>query len=223
MKIRLLEICVCNLEDACQAAIEGADRLELCEDLSVGGLTPSVDWAKEARQELKIPIHILIRPRAGNFIYSKIEKNIILSQVDSFLAEGFEGVVLGALNLYNLIDIDFMKNCIQRLGEGHGCFHKAIDAVHKPSEQVNLIRDLGFKTILSSGGKANVINGISELKAMQEMAQNQIEIMPGGGLRSNNIQMVLEELNPNCLHSAARTREGIFNKTEVHKMAQKLR
>lgn len=198
-----LEIACFNAESAIIAQLGRADRIELCENKNVGGVSPSVEFFKFLRPKISIPINVMIRPRGGNFIYSKHEFKEMENKIIEFKNIGADGFVFGILNDSKEIDIERNSELIS-LCENFPCtFHKAFDETNDFSESLERIINIGFSDILTSGGKQCANDGINALLELKQKAKNRIEIMPGGGIRSSNIKLLNEKLNLNFYHSSA--------------------
>ena len=214
--MKKLEIACFNLESALIAQKAGADRVELCDGIEVGGTTPNLETVKEVRQILTIDLFVMIRPRGGNFVYSGEEIEKMKKSIVEMKNVGVDGFVFGILNEDDLIHQQKNKELVE-LAKPFPCtFHRAFDEVFDYEKALEDVIDCGFSTILTSGTKPNVIEGIQILKQLVEKASNRITIMPGGGLRSSNSIELKKVLNTNFYHSSAITDKGeIVNYNEV--------
>ena len=214
--MKKLEIACFNLESALIAQKAGADRVELCDGIEVGGTTPNLETVKEVRQILTIDLFVMIRPRGGNFVYSGEEIEKMKKSIVEMKNVGVDGFVFGILNEDDLIHQQKNKELVE-LAKPFPCtFHRAFDEVFDYEKALEDVIDCGFSTILTSGTKPNVIEGIQILKQLVEKASNRITIMPGGGLRSSNSIELKKVLNTNFYHSSAITDKGeIANYNEV--------
>ena len=183
----IVEICANSFESAMAAQSGGADRIELCTQLAVGGLTPSHHLIKKVMSELSIPIHVLIRPRKGNFCYSKEELNIMKNDIEFCKNIACSGVVSGVLQSDLTIDLIATKQLIEAANGIDFTFHRAFDCVKDPLVSLENLIDLKIKRVLSSGLKPSAIEGISLLSEMNKIANQQIEIMPGSGINLDNV------------------------------------
>jgi copper homeostasis protein len=199
-----LEICVDNVEDAIKAANSGAHRLELCTELSCGGITPSFGFVKQVIENVQIPVHVLIRPRAGNFVYSKNELAVMQYDIEQLSKLNCSGFVLGVLLENATIDIEATKMLVQLADEKPVTFHKAFDCTNNAFIALDDVIKTGCKYILTSGLASNAVNGINNLKAIITAAKSDIIIMPGGSIRSANLELLKSELNATYWHSAAK-------------------
>ena len=183
----IVEICANSFESALAAQNGGADRIELCTQLAVGGLTPSHQLIKKVISELSIPVHILIRPRKGNFCYSKEELNIMKNDIEFCKNIGCSGVVSGVLQSDLTINLIATKELIEAANGIDFTFHRAFDCVKDSLISLENLIDLKIKRVLSSGLKPSAIEGISLLSEMNKIANQQIEIMPGSGINLDNV------------------------------------
>ena len=183
----IVEICANSFESAVAAQNGGADRIELCTQLAVGGLTPSHQLIKKVVSELSIPVHVLIRPRKGNFCYSKEELNIMKNDIEFCKNIGCSGVVSGVLDSNLTINLIATQQLIETANGIDFTFHRAFDCVKDPLLALENLIDLKIKRVLSSGLKPSAIEGISLLAEMNKIANQQIEIMPGSGINLDNV------------------------------------
>lgn len=221
--MKKIEIACFNLESALIAQKTGADRVELCADMSVGGTTPTLEMIKQAREHLTIEINVMIRPRGGNFVYSDSEFEQMKSEIEIIKKLGISGFVFGILNDDNTINIQQNKTLVE-LAKPFSCtFHRAFDEVSDFKKALEDVISCGFSTILSSGTFPNVMEGKGVLKQLVIQANNRIEIMPGGGLRSTNILALDEMVNANLYHSSAITDGSeTANSEEIIQLMKKL-
>jgi copper homeostasis protein len=218
-----IEIACFNLESAIFAQKAGADRVELCANISVGGTTPLIEIIQQARKNITIDIYVMIRPRGGNFVYSEVELDQMKSEIENIKQLGVNGFVFGILNEDNTINIEQNKALVE-LAKPFPCsFHRAFDAVSNYEQALEDVISCGFSTLLTSGTFSNVMEGKEVLKKLVEQAKNRIEIMPGGGLRSTNISELNQIVNANWYHSSAITDETeIANPEEITQLKEKL-
>lgn len=198
-----LEIACFNLESAVVAANSLADRIEFCADYKTGGITPSLPDFTELRALTHKPIYVMIRPRDGNFVYTATEIVLMQEQITSFAQAGANGFVFGCLTSDNEIDLAANQLLIESAGGLPCTFHRAIDETTDIIKATNQVIKLRFSSILSSGKSNTAMQGTATLKAMHQQAQNKLQLVCGGGIRSVNIQAFLNELTPTFVHSAA--------------------
>ena len=184
----IIEVCAESYEHALKAEKAGADRIELCKDLHLDGLTPDYESAKKTIDSLNIPVFILIRPREGDFIYSNEEFELMKNDIVKFKEMGCKGIVSGVLNDDNSIDIERTRELVELSKPLEFTFHRAFDIVSKPFKEIeNLIR-LGVDRILTSGQKEKAIDGLVLLEQLNNISNNRIVIMPGSGISKNNFK-----------------------------------
>ena len=185
----LLEVCVDSVESALAAQEGGADRLELCGHLAIGGTTPSLALVEEVLSAMKIPVNIMIRPRFGDFCFTPAEKRILLREVELLRDTGAKGLVLGALLPDGRLDSEHLAACIELGGPGlNYTLHRAFDLSRDPFEALDTALDLGFDTVLSSGQRAKAPEGIELLRAMAEHVGKNMAIMAGSGVSEKNME-----------------------------------
>lgn len=193
-----LELCAGN-ELAVRIAYQlSFARIELCQQLEIGGITPSLGLQEFSKN--MIETHVLIRPRGGNFDYNSDEKEVMLKDIQFSKSIGIHGVVVGALNHHNELDETFLKEIVKLSGSTPITFHKAFDEVKDWKLSMHKLIELGFKRILTSGQSINASEGIEQLIEMKKMASNRIEIMVGGGVNSLNILEIKTQVNPDAIH-----------------------
>ena len=221
--MKQLEIACFNLESALIAQNSGADRVELCADMSVGGTTPTIEITKQAREYLTIDLNVMIRPRGGNFVYSDAELEQMKSEIETIKKFKVNGLVFGILNEDKTINCK-QNLALVELAKPLPCtFHRAFDEVLDYKQALEDVISCGFSTILTSGTFPNVMEGKEVLKQLVIQANNRIEIMPGGGLRSTNISELDEMVNANWYHSSAITDGSeIANLEEIIQLKNKL-
>lgn len=178
----ILECCVDSVTSAIHAAEGGADRLELCGNLVIGGTTPSPYLFKEVKKYVDIPIHVLIRPRFGDFCYDEHEVGIMCQEIRMFRELGASAVVIGALRPDGTLNTDTLKRMILAAGNRKITLHRAFDVCADPFLAMEEAVSLGIHTILTSGQAASCLAGQKLLKELHEKAENRIEIMAGAGV-----------------------------------------
>ncbi len=215
LKNMIIEICANSFASAKAAQIAGANRIELCTELSVGGLTPSHGLIEKVISELQIPTHVLIRPRSGNFTYSKEEFDIMLRNILFCKKMGCAGIVSGFLTTDYILDVEKTKLLIEAAEGMEFTFHRAFDWVENPLEEVKKLINLKVNRLLSSGQKPSAIEGISFLKELQNISKDKIEIMPGGGINFENA-LAFKQAGFTSIHLSATTKKQVLlNKPKV--------
>lgn len=199
-----IEICVDSVEGAMAAEHGGADRVELCDNLLEGGTTPSGGCIQLARENLKIGLQVIIRPRGGDFLYSDIEMAVMLEDVRLAKALGADGVVIGCLTAEGDIDIQKTKRLMEAARPLNVTFHRAFDMCRNPREGLESLIQLGVNRVLTSGQEATVLEGLELIRELQQQAAGRIIVMPGGGLTARNIQKIVAESGVSEVHLSAR-------------------
>jgi copper homeostasis protein len=197
----LLEISVGTLEAALAAERGGADRIEICADLSVGGVTPSVTLMGGVREQLQIPIFAMIRPRGGDFVYSNAEFAAMKSAIASAKKLGMDGVVLGILRQDRRVDVHRTGELIKLVRPLPTTFHRAFDESSDPRQALEHVIQTGAKRILTSGGAKNAPEGAGVLAKLVAAARDRIVIVPGAGINASNIAHVAKETGAREFHS----------------------
>ena len=182
----IIEVCAESYEYAVKAEKAGADRVELCKDLYLDGLTPDYESAKRTIDSLNIPVFILIRPRKGDFIYSDEEFGLMKQDIVKFKEMGCKGIVSGVLNDDNSIDIERTKELVELSRPLEFTFHRAFDLVSDPFEEIENLIEIGVTRILTSGQKHKAIEGLELLEEFKNISKNRILIMPGSGISNMN-------------------------------------
>jgi len=199
-----IEICCYSIEDAVLAEKAGADRIELCANRELDGISPSRECIIEVLKQISIPIYIMVRPRGGKFIYNEEEINWMCEEMTWAADNKVSGFVFGCLDTENKIDITNCQTLITA-SNGFPCtFHRAFDIIENKFEALEQLADLGFKRILTSGGVGNAADYINNLKDLITYTKDNIIIMPGGGVRPNYILQIVNETCASEIHSSDR-------------------
>ena len=185
------EVCVESFSEALAAEKRGADRIELCDNLYLGGTTPSYGTIKMAMEKLSIPAFPIIRPRGGSFYYSKEEIEIMKEDIKICKSLGAKGVVLGVLTADNKVDFETLKELVDLASPMEVTFHKAVDELENPVEVIDRFVEIGVKRILSSGTKETALEGKNILNAMIKKADNRIIILIAGKVTNDNLDEVV--------------------------------
>jgi copper homeostasis protein len=199
----LLEICCGSIDDAIAAEKGGADRVELCSALFLGGLTPSLGTIQEAKRRLKIPVMVMVRPRGGGFAYSEAEMSSMERDAVAAVEAGADGVVFGILQGDGRIDIARCKRMRGLIGQRQAVFHRAFDVTPDPLVALEQLVDLGITRVLTSGQKDSVPEGVELIKKLIERAGDRIEILPGGGIQLWNVQEMIAKTGCRQVHLTA--------------------
>jgi len=194
-----LELCAASIE-AIQIAKElNFDRIELCQSLEQGGLTPSLGLVDYALAH-GVETHVLIRPRPGGFVYSQGEIELMIRNIIVCGELGAQGVVIGALNKRGEIDKESISLMIENAKGMEVTFHRAFDDTANYKKSLDVLIDLGVKRLLSSGLEVNVERGMENLREMVDYARGRIEIMTGGGVNLSNVSNIVKEVKPDAIH-----------------------
>jgi len=197
----ILEICTNSFESALAAQNAGAQRIELCNELSLGGITPSYGLLEKVLSELTIPVYVLIRPRSGNFTYSNAELDVMLKDIEQFKKMGAQGIVSGVLTANNNIDLKSTKLLLEASKGIDFTFHRAFDWCNKPKQAIIKLEQIGIGRILTSGQKRNAFEGLPLLKELKSLS-NTIKIMPGGCITKDNA-LVFKKAGFDEIHCSA--------------------
>lgn len=205
----MLEVCVEDISGLWAAVEGGADRIELCSALSVGGLTPSTALIAAAVRA-PVPVHVLIRPRAGDFVYDTREADLLAAEIGSAVAAGCAGIVIGASRTDAALDSVLLERllCVARSAAEQRAkplaltLHRAIDVCSEPLEALEAAVRLGFDRILTSGGAETAMAGRAVLAALARRAHGRIKILAGAGINPDNVAAILatgiDEIHSSC-------------------------
>lgn len=188
----LLEVCVDSLESALAAQAGGADRLELCGNLCIGGTSPSPALVRQVVQAVQIPVNVLLRPRFGDFCFTPSEREILLWEIGQCRALGASGVVVGALLPDGGLDKAFLARCLEEAGPMHRTLHRAFDVCRDPDTALEEAVALGFDTILTSGQAATAEAGLPLLGRLVQQAAGRIAILAGSGVNPGNMKKLAD-------------------------------
>ncbi|MCD2259283.1 copper homeostasis protein CutC [Psychroserpens luteolus] len=189
----LLEICANSYQSAKHAQDAGAKRIELCSELSIGGMTPSFGLIKEVISTLDIETFVLVRPRSGNFCYTEKEFEIIKRDIQICKDLSCHGIVSGVLNPNHTIDIERTRELVELSKPLSFTFHRAFDMVPNVKEALEQLINLRIKRVLTSGQQPKAINGLNLLKTLHQQANNRITILVGSGISSENAKVFKDE------------------------------
>ncbi len=198
----LIEAVCCSVEDALAAEQAGAGRIELCSAIELGGLTPSFGLVREVKKRCKLPAVAMVRPRPSGFAYTESELAVMADDAASLMAAGIDGLVLAALTAEGQIDVEACRTILSRV-ETSGLqtvFHRAFDATPDLFRSLEVLIDLGFTRILTSGGAPTAIEGTDVLAQLVDQAAGRIEILPAGGVRACNAAEILRRSGASQLH-----------------------
>lgn len=199
-----LEIAAFSLQGAIEAEKAGAQRIELCDNAAEGGTTPSYGMLVTARQIIQIPVFPIIRPRGGDFVYTKAEFDCIKQDILICKSLGYKGIVIGFLDTKGNIDTKKLKAAVKLAKPMQVTFHRAFDRTKTPLKALEEIIACGCSRILTSGQFPAVFEGIDNVRILVEKAKSRIIIMPGSGLNSHNVEEIAQKTNATEFHTAAR-------------------
>ena len=197
------EICVDSISGVRAAKSAGADRVELCANLLEGGITPSRGMIRQARKVGGIKLHVIIRPRGGDFLYDDDEFSIQEADIDTAKAEGADGVVIGLLQADGTIDVARTRVLIARARPLKVTFHRAFDMTPDPFAALDTLISLGVERVLTSGQEASVLEGLPLITELVRRAGDKIIVMPGGGITARNVQRIVSAAHAKEIHFAA--------------------
>ena len=208
--MKKVEIACCNLESVINANKGGASRIELFENLVDGGCTPSYGMIKKAKEISDIPIYVMIRPRAGHFIYSHEEMDIMKMDIEICQQLNADGIVFGILNENNEIDIDKCTELLSIWNYKPATFHRAFDETKDLEKSINTIIELGFERVLTSGGKKTAVEGLDTILDLNRKYKHKVSIMAGSGITAENVYLFseLDEVHASC--KVMKKENGIF-------------
>jgi copper homeostasis protein len=200
----MLEIAANSVASALAAQDGGAGRVELCGALELGGLTPSHAQIALARERLRIPLYVLIRPRAGDFLYSDLEAETMQRDIEACVALGCDGVVLGMLDADGQVDMPRCRSLITAAGTLGTTFHRAFDLSRDPSRALEDIIALGCERVLTSGAQPSAVEGATLIRNLVTQANGRLVVMPGAGIAAHNIAALAAATGAREFHASAK-------------------
>lgn len=214
---RIVEVCCGDAASVAAAEKAGASRIELCSVLPLGGVTPSPGVVTVAREVFGGKIHVLIRPREGDFVYNDTEKEAMLRDIAYMAAAGCDGVVVGALQADGSVDAEFAAELAQ---EAHRnrlsvTFHRAFDECNDRSEALETLAGLGYDRILTSGGAESALAGAEELARLIRQADGRLIILPGAGVTPSNAAEIIRLTGATEIHGSCRAEGGSSSDANV--------
>lgn len=201
----IVEVCVDSVESAIAAQHGGADRVELCDNLLEGGTTPSAGMIELARSYLSIGLHVIIRPRGGDFCYSEIEFEVMQRDIVGAGQRGVDGVVLGVLLPDGSIDVARTRTLIELARPLSVTFHRAFDMAGDPYRALDDLIELGIDRVLTSGQEVSVLEGLDLIADLVRIAGDRIVVMPGGGITERNIAKITARSGVREVHVSGTT------------------
>lgn len=199
----IFEICVDSVAGVAAAKAAGAARVELCASLLEGGITPSRGMIRRARTVSGIKLHVIIRPRGGDFLFDGDEFVAMEADIETAKAEGADGVVIGQLTADGRIDAARTRELMARARPLAVTFHRAFDMTPDPFEALETLVELGVDRVLTSGQEASVLEGLPLIRELVEKAGQRIIVMPGGGITARNAERIVTAARPREMHFAA--------------------
>ncbi len=197
-----LEVACFNYESACKAIAAGAHRIEFANAYQGGGVTPNFSELVKITRQSNVPVHVLIRCRLGNFVYSEAELFQMHNEIEMAIEAGAAGLVFGCLHANNEIDIQANQFLLATAKNIPCTFHRAFDVLPNYSVGLNQLTDMGFKAVLTSGSTLNAWDGRVTLAQLLVQAEKKIAVICGGGIRSKQLQAMLEITKTNWIHAA---------------------
>lgn len=202
----LLECCVDSPESALAAARGGADRLELCAGLVIGGITPTMALYEKVKELTSLPVHVLVRPRFGDFLYTEEERDVICREIRAFARAGADGVVVGSLLADGTLDTDSLERFLHNARGMSVTLHRAFDMCADPMDAWEQASRLGVDTILTSGQASSCREGLPLLKTLSELsASGGPDILAGGGIQEDTVRALLAHTAIRSFHMSGKT------------------
>ncbi|MCK5132955.1 MAG: copper homeostasis protein CutC [Candidatus Sabulitectum sp.] len=198
----LIEVCTGSLEDSITASEAGADRIELNSSIELGGLSTSTGILLTVMEHTRIPVITMVRPHPGGFVYTENEKTAMLSDIDTFLSLGAAGIAVGALTANGEVDTVFVSEVRKHVGECDFVFHRAFDLLPDLLKSASILKDLGVDRILTSGGSGTAWEGRDTLRDLINYFGDNLEILPGSGISSNNAAALVEYTGCDQIHGS---------------------
>lgn len=213
-----IEICTDSIESVIEAEIGGADRVELCEAIHIGGTTPSLGLMQLAKEKTNFDVFALIRPRGGNFVYSDDEVSIMIRDIKAAVSLGIDGIVIGCLKMDGSTDYDKCSLLIDAAKGLPVTFHRAFDVTKNPFEALDVINSLGVKRILTSGQENKAFEGIDLLSQIRQAAPTNLKIMAGSGVDETNIIQIAKKTGIKAFHASLRVERPDYKNLNENKV-----
>jgi copper homeostasis protein len=214
-----VEICVTTADSAVAADRGGADEVELCTEIAVGGITPGEDLISAACDNLTIPTNVLIRPRAGDFVYTEKEFAAMRRDVTRVKALGASGVVIGLLRADGTVDRARVSALLEVAYPLYVTFHKAFDAARDPFEALEELVDLGVDRVLTSGRQPSAIEGLDLIATLVSQARGRIVVMAGGRIRAEHIRPIVADSHVPTVHVGSGACRGFEGEADVEQVS----
>ena len=200
-----MEVCVDSVQSALNAEAGGASRLELCANLAEGGTTPSLGMLRMVKKRVNIPVHVMIRPRGGDFLYNEDDLAVMKEDLLIMKQNGADGVVFGLLRSDGTVDAENCAALLELAGTMSTTFHRAFDMVNDCKRELDVLISLGFNRLLTSGCDSSALEGVPVIKQLVQQADGRITIVPGGGITERNLERILTGTGVKEFHCSART------------------
>jgi copper homeostasis protein len=197
----LVEAAVESLQSALAAERAGADRIELCVNLDEGGTSPSAELIAAVVGQARLPVFVLIRPRAGGFVYSDVELDAMTREIELAGSMGVAGIVTGALKPDRSVDVEHTRILVEAAAGLPVTFHRAFDSTVDPSDALEQVIDAGASRILTSGGAATALEGADAIATLVDQAGERLSIVAGGGIREHNVRDVVKRSAAREIHA----------------------
>lgn len=218
-----LEVCAASLQSVVAAKAGGAQRIELCSALSEDGITPSYGMIELARKLGPKKMHVLIRPRGGDFVYGKDEVECMIADINRCRTLGADGVVIGALTPDNNIDVVTTQKLVEAAHGMHVTFHRAFDQCCNPLKALDQIMALGCHRLLTSGQASTALDGATLLNTLVSRANKGFIIMPGAGVNEDNAREIIERTGATEIHGSLRSMVDGRMETDSEKVKKLLK
>ncbi len=215
---RFIECCCTSVDEVLEAVAGGASRIELCERLEVGGVTPSAELIEKVMSVSTLPVNVLVRPRGGDFFFNEEERLQMIEDINLCKNLGVNGVVIGALDGDGNIDVDLMKSLMVEAKPLSVTFHRAFDCCTDPYKSIEDVIALGCDRLLTSGLSTSAYEGRELISELVDMAGDRIIIMPGAGVRPSNIAVLSKETRALEYHGSAHSEHGTTDRKVVSQL-----
>jgi copper homeostasis protein len=202
MNTLCFELCVESLESARIGEAGGADRIELCSELWMGGVTPAPDLIAAVIRALAIPVRVLIRPRGGDFCYSAVELDLMRRQIGQAMQAGAAGIAVGVLLPDGRVDVARSRELVELARPMGATFHRAFDETRQMDDALEDVIETGADCLLTSGGAADVVTGAEVIARLHQRAGKRLNVIPGGGLRLDNLTDLVRRTGVTFLHGS---------------------
>jgi copper homeostasis protein len=211
----MLEVCVDSLHAAKIAVQAGAGRIELSEQLHLGGVTPSRELVRQVRDAIDVPLVVLVRSRPGNFYFEPHDRETMIAQSIDAIEDGAHGIAIGGLDQQNDLDDRFLRSLLALKLPCEWIMHRAFDSVRDPKSAIEQLIEIGFHRILTSGGPPTAIDGVDTLAQWVSWSQGRIEILPAGGINCDNAWDILARTGCGQLHGSFRSLDPLAKSSNL--------